>query len=111
MVRDTPANAGDLREAGSIPGLVGKIPWRRMWQPTPVFLPGESHGQRSLAGCSPLGCRELIQPHTHTCIQDLGTTWPGPLITQWNGKDRHCRPGEKVAPFPISLLCREVAQL
>ena len=32
---------------------VGKIPWRRTWQPTPVFLPGESHGQRSLAGCSP----------------------------------------------------------
>ena len=32
---------------------VGKIPWRRAWQPTPVFLPGESHGQRSLVGCSP----------------------------------------------------------
>ena len=29
---------------------VGKIPWRKKWQPTPVFLPGESHGQRSLAG-------------------------------------------------------------
>ena len=32
---------------------VGKIPWRRKWQPTPAFLPGESHGQRSLAGYSP----------------------------------------------------------
>ena len=32
---------------------VGKIPWRRAWQPTPVFLPGKSHGQRSLAGYSP----------------------------------------------------------
>ena len=32
---------------------VGKIPWRRAWQPTPVLLPGESHGQRSLAGYSP----------------------------------------------------------
>ena len=32
---------------------VEKIPWRRKWQPTPVFLPGESHGQRSLAGYSP----------------------------------------------------------
>ena len=31
---------------------VRKIPWRRKWQPTAVFLPGESHGQRSLAGCS-----------------------------------------------------------
>ena len=33
---------------------VGKVPWRRAWQPTPVFLPGESHGQRRLEGCSPL---------------------------------------------------------
>ena len=32
---------------------IGKIPWRRKWQPTPVFLPGESHGQRSLVGYSP----------------------------------------------------------
>ena len=32
---------------------VGKIPWRRAWQPTPMFLPGESHGQRSLEGYSP----------------------------------------------------------
>ena len=36
---------------------VGKIPWRRAWQPTPVFLPGESHGQRNLAGYSPRGRR------------------------------------------------------
>ena len=37
---------------------VGKIPWRRTRQPTPVFLPGESHGQRSLAGYSLWGCKE-----------------------------------------------------
>ena len=37
---------------------VGKIPWRRVRQPTPVFLPGESHGQRSLAGYGPWGCKE-----------------------------------------------------
>ena len=36
---------------------VGKIPWRRKWQPTPVFLPGKSHGQRSLVGYSPQGLR------------------------------------------------------
>ena len=35
-----------------------KIRWRREWQPTPVFWPGESHGQRSLAGYSPRGCKE-----------------------------------------------------
>ena len=37
---------------------VGKIPWRRKWQLTPVFLPGESHGWRSLVGYSPWGCKE-----------------------------------------------------
>jgi len=37
---------------------VGKIPWRRAWQPTPVFLPGKPHGQRSLAGYSPWGCTD-----------------------------------------------------
>ena len=31
---------------------IGKIPWRKAWQPTPVFLPGESHGQRSLVGAT-----------------------------------------------------------
>ena len=37
----------------------GKIPWRREWQPTPVFLPGKFHGQRNLAGYSPGGSKEL----------------------------------------------------
>jgi len=48
------ANAGEVRDLGLI--SVGK---KRKWQPTPAFLPGESHGQRSLAGYSPLGCKEL----------------------------------------------------
>ena len=39
--------------------LVGRITWRREWQPTPVFLPGKSHGQRSLMGFSPWGPKEL----------------------------------------------------
>ena len=38
---------------------VGKIPWRRKWQLTPKFLLGESHGQRSLMGYNPWGCKEL----------------------------------------------------
>ena len=37
---------------------IGKMPWKRKWQPTPVFLPGESHGQRSLVGYSPRGRKE-----------------------------------------------------
>jgi len=53
--KESICNVGDL---GSIPGL-GKSPWRRAWQPTPVFLPGEFHGQRSLAGYSPWGRKEL----------------------------------------------------
>ena len=38
---------------------VGKIPWRKKWQPTPVFVPGESRSQRSLVGYSPWGHKEL----------------------------------------------------
>ena len=37
---------------------VRKIPWRKKWQPASVFLPGKSHGQKSLAGYSPKGCKE-----------------------------------------------------
>ena len=48
-IKNPPASAGDV---GSIPGS-GRSPWRRKCQPTPVFLPGESHGQRSLAGYRP----------------------------------------------------------
>ena len=45
VVKNLPANAGRHKRWGFDP-WVGKIPWRRAWQPTPVFLPGESHGQR-----------------------------------------------------------------
>ena len=37
---------------------VGKIPWKSIWQPTPLFLPGESHGQRSMEGYSPQGRKD-----------------------------------------------------
>ena len=53
-VKVSACNAGDL---GSIPGS-GRFPWRRKWQPTPVFLPGESYGRRSLVGYSPRGRKE-----------------------------------------------------
>ena len=45
-------------DVGLIP-FVWKIPWSGAWQPAPVFLPGESHGQRGLGGYSPWGCKEL----------------------------------------------------
>ena len=41
---------------------VRKIPWRRKWQPAPVFLPEEFHGQRNLVGYSPWGLRESDMP-------------------------------------------------
>ena len=50
VVKNPPANAGKEFDL-----WVGKIPWRREWQPTPVFLPGQSQGQRSLAGYSRWG--------------------------------------------------------
>ena len=56
-MKSPPANAGDLSDLGLIPGL-GKISWSRKGQPTPVFLPRESHGQRSLVGYSPWDRKE-----------------------------------------------------
>ena len=64
---------------------------RRKWQPTPVFLPGESHGQRSLVSYSPWGCKELdtterlthtrvyihLYTHTQTVYQEFPTTARG----------------------------------
>ena len=53
VVKNPPANAGDLTDMGLIPGLGRSPGGERAWQPTPVFLPGESLGQRSLVGYSP----------------------------------------------------------
>ena len=57
----------ETRETGSNPRS-GRFPWRREWQPTPIFLPGEFQGQRSLAGCSSWGHKLLNiteRAHTH----------------------------------------------
>ena len=51
VLKNSPVNAGNMRH-GFNPWF-RKIPWRRAWQPTPIFLPGESHGQKNLAGYSP----------------------------------------------------------
>ena len=55
--KESACNAGD---PGST--LSWEDPKRREWQPTPVFLPRESHGQSNLAGYSPWGCKELDMP-------------------------------------------------
>ena len=53
---------------------IRNVPWSRKWQPTSIFLPGKSHGQRILEGCSPMGPKELdmtewLSVHTHTHTQ------------------------------------------
>ena len=61
---------------------VEKIPWRRKWQPTSVFLPGESQGQRSLVGCSPWGHKEsdtTEQLHFHFSLSCVGERNGNPL--------------------------------
>ena len=57
VVNYPPANAGNQKRL-RFNSWARKIPWRRKWQPTPVFLPAESHGQRNLAGYSPWGSKE-----------------------------------------------------
>ena len=70
---------------------VGKIPWRRKWQSTPVLLPGKSHGQRNLVGYSPWGCKELDMTkrlHRETQIKvqwgiiSQGPEWPSSRSTK-----------------------------
>ena len=56
--KESACNAGDTEDVGLDP-WVGKIPWRRKWQPTPVSWSEKSHGQRSQAGYSPQGLKKL----------------------------------------------------
>ena len=78
---------------------MGKIPWGRKWQPIPVFLPGKSHGQRSLAGYSPWDCRELE------------TTWQ---LSTWRIKvlcirasnwKQKCQPIERLVQWEHLIAC------
>ena len=84
--------------------------WRRRWQPTPVFLPGEFHGQKSLAGCSPWGCKELDKTKQLTHMAVIGL--PGDLVIKnlpANSGDRSLivsgrSPGEENGqPTPVFL--------
>ena len=56
--------------------------WRRQWHPTPVLLPGKSHGRRSLVGCSPWGCKEwdtTERLHFHFSLSCIGEGNGNPL--------------------------------
>ena len=81
-VKNLPANEGDTWDSRFDP-WVGKIPWRREWQPTPVFLPGKLHGQGSLESCSSWGHKVLdTTEHAHMHVWDkqsrLKNLIPGP---------------------------------
>ena len=85
--------------AGSIPESGRKIPWRGAWHPNPVFLPGKSHGQRSLVGYGPWGCKESdtteatqhrIHPYSFICskmssecFSFLNHHWLSPHTIPW----------------------------
>ena len=62
--KESACSAGHVGN-GSFHPWVGKIPWRRKWQPTPIFLPEKSHGQRSLVGYSPWGRKCWTQTSMH----------------------------------------------
>ena len=68
--KDSACNAGD---PGPIPGS-GRFRWRRAWQPAPVFLPGEFHGQKNLAGYS-LGGHRVRAEHDWACSRHTLTWW------------------------------------
>ena len=57
MVKNSPASTEDVR----FDPWVRKIPWKREWLPTPVFLSGEFHGQRRLEGYGPWDCKSWTQ--------------------------------------------------
>ena len=72
--KESACNAGD---PGWIPGL-GRSPGDWKWLPTPVFLPGESHGQKNLVGYSPWGCKESHTTERLTHIHGVYICQPQP---------------------------------
>ena len=67
--KESACSAGHVG-SGSFHPWVGKIPWRRKWQPTPIFLPEKSHGQRSLMGYRPWGRKSV--GHKRACTHSTG---------------------------------------
>ena len=78
---------------------VEKIPWRRKWQPTPAFLPVESHGQRSLAGYSPWDCRAGHDWSDWARMQRPGRT----VLCRWFTSPLCCTLPLSGSPYPLSL--------
>ena len=79
VVKNPPSNPEDKRR-GFDP-RVGNIPWSRRWQPTPVYLPGKFHGQRSLAGYRPWGRKE--SDRTELLITAQYSIWSSVGLRRW----------------------------
>ena len=122
MAQTVKASAYNSGYPGSIPGF-GKIPWRRKWQPTPVFFPGKSHGQRNLVGYSPRGSQRVrhdwgtslsfflythIHTRTHVCIflgSQVVLLLKNPPLNTGNIRGTGLIPGEGNGnPFQCSYL-------
>ena len=73
---------------------VGKILWRRGWQPTPVILPGESHGQSSLGGYSPWGSKESDTTERLTPLLNTFSDWTKIPWTHWDLEEKVIRKQE-----------------
>ena len=100
--KESACKAEDAANSGFDP-WVRKIPWGRKWQPAPGFMPGESHGRRSLAGYSPRGAESdttETTEHTHaSLISHLSSQQPrlrlepssatGHCATRWRGRGGH----------------------
>ena len=91
-----PVNAGDTRDACSIPGS-GRSPGGGQWQFTPVFLPGESHGQRSLVGYGPSGLKEPDRTEATWHLVDtheIKSSQSGCLLTKPASFNQRWRPAQ-----------------
>ena len=121
-VKNPPANAEDVRDAGLIPGS-GRSSGRGNWQLTPISLPGESHGQRSLEGYGPRGHKEsdtteqLTLSGVHAGLATLQPPPPGPTTSQRITSSGLVGPlprrwvlvaGKQVALGPTTLRVREL---
>ena len=108
VVKNPPANAGDRKICRFDP-WVQKVPWRRKWQPAPVFLPGEYHGQRSLAGCIGLQSQTRLKQlsmHTHKHIVEIVKDRNvQPMFNYHPGQETKCclHPPETPVSFPVTL--------
>ena len=105
VVMNPPANAGDLRDV--VPSLNWEDSLEEGMQPTPVFLPGESHGQRSLASCSPWDCKVRLESISSLSVShpSIPREWRG----SWNGFTWEGPKYKKVNP-QVRITCPLVTQ-